>query len=111
MENTDNMNSPPQPSEKTEYRNTAAQDVSYPAVKKGEILEINTTRDITASEHDLKLRDAIKQYTTAVFWAMFFCIAVIMAGFDAQIVTSFYALPVSFSISDTSRHRNLKFAS
>jgi SP family general alpha glucoside:H+ symporter-like MFS transporter len=58
-----------------------------------DMLEINKTRDITASEHELKFWDAVKQHPTAVFWSMFFCIAVVMAGFDAQLVTSFYALP------------------
>jgi len=70
------------------------QNASHPSDHKGGgILEINTTRDITASEHDLKFWDAVQQYPQAVLWAMFFCIAVIMAGFDAQLITSFYALP------------------
>ncbi|KAE8450476.1 hypothetical protein EG329_006206 [Mollisiaceae sp. DMI_Dod_QoI] len=60
---------------------------------KGGLLEIDATREITTAEHDLGFWAAVKQYPTAVFWAMFFCIAVIMAGFDAQLVTSFYALP------------------
>ncbi|PMD63133.1 putative MFS transporter [Hyaloscypha bicolor E] len=62
-------------------------------MKKGALLEIDATRDITTAEHDLGFWAAVKQYPTAVLWAMFFCIAVIMAGFDAQLVTSFYALP------------------
>lgn len=62
-------------------------------VKKGTLLEIDATREITSAEHELKFWDAVRQYPMAVFWALFFCIAVIMAGFDAQIITSFYALP------------------
>ncbi len=62
-------------------------------IKKGALLEIDATRDITNAEHDLGFWAAVEQYPNAVFWAMFFCIAVIMAGFDAQLVTSFYALP------------------
>lgn len=62
-------------------------------LKKGNLLELDTTREITSAEHDLGFWLAAKQYPTAVFWAMFMCIAVIMAGFDAQLVTSFYALP------------------
>lgn len=71
------------------------QDVSAPPFKKGEILEINTTRNITATEHTLdhQFWEAVKQYPTAILWALFFNIAVIQAGFDAQLVTSFYALP------------------
>lgn len=62
-------------------------------MKKGGLLEIDATRDITSREHNLGFWAAVQQYPTAVFWAAFFCIAVIMAGFDAQLVTSFYALP------------------
>lgn len=60
---------------------------------KGGLLEIEATRDITTQEHKLEFWKAVRQYPTAVFWALFFSIAVIMAGFDAQIITSFYALP------------------
>lgn len=64
-----------------------------PSIKKGTLLEIHETAHITAAEHDLGFWAAVQQYPKAVAWAMFMCIAVIMAGFDAQIITSFYALP------------------
>ncbi|RDW62279.1 MFS transporter-18 [Coleophoma cylindrospora] len=63
------------------------------SMKKGNLLEIDTTRDFTNAEHELPFWTAVQQYPQAVFWALFFSIAVIMAGFDAQLVTSFYALP------------------
>ncbi|KAG6000081.1 hypothetical protein E4U43_001714 [Claviceps pusilla] len=56
-------------------------------------LGIGQTRDITEMEHELGFWDAVQMYPQATFWAMFFCVAVVMAGFDAQIITSFYALP------------------
>lgn len=56
-------------------------------------LGIDATQDITIAEHELGFWEAVKQYPSAVLWALFFCIAVIMAGFDAQMITSFYALP------------------
>ncbi|KAG6066648.1 hypothetical protein E4U32_005595 [Claviceps aff. humidiphila group G2b] len=56
-------------------------------------LGIDQTRDITEMEHELGFWKAVQMYPQATFWAMFFCIAVVMAGFDAQIITSFYALP------------------
>ncbi|KAG6129566.1 hypothetical protein E4U22_004527 [Claviceps purpurea] len=56
-------------------------------------LGIDQTRDITEMEHELGFWHAVQMYPQATFWAMFFCIAVVMAGFDAQIITSFYALP------------------
>ncbi|KAM0085613.1 hypothetical protein ACKRZS_002119 [Fusarium odoratissimum] len=62
-------------------------------LKRSELLEIDATRDLTVEEHNLGFREAVRQYPWAVFWALFFGIAVIMAGFDAQIITSFYALP------------------
>lgn len=56
-------------------------------------LEIDKTRELTVVEHELGFWEAIRMYPQATFWSMFFCIAVIMAGFDGQIITSFYALP------------------
>jgi len=61
--------------------------------KRDELLEIEATRAITAAEHALGFWPAIRQYPQATFWSMFFCLAVVMAGYDAQIITSFYALP------------------
>ncbi|KAL2173488.1 general substrate transporter [Thermothelomyces heterothallicus CBS 202.75] len=57
------------------------------------MLEIEATREITAAEHALGFWPAIQQYPKATLWSMFFCLAVVMAGYDAQIITSFYALP------------------
>lgn len=63
------------------------------AAKRNDLLEIEATRAVTEAEHSLKFWPAIRQYPRATFWSMFFCLAVVMAGFDAQIITSFYALP------------------
>lgn len=83
------------PEKQNEAGNQKIQDIPLHHLKKGEILEINTTRNVTANEHELDQQfwEAVKQYPTAIFWAAFFGIAVIQAGFDAQLVTSFYALP------------------
>ena len=78
---------------KSETNHVRAEEEQHGDLKRGTLLEIDATRDITSSEHNLKFCDAVRQYPAAVCWAMFFCIAVIMAGFDAQLVTSFYALP------------------
>ncbi|KKY21706.1 putative maltose permease mal31 [Phaeomoniella chlamydospora] len=59
----------------------------------GHTVTINAAVDITEKEHELGFWQAVKLYPKAVFWAAFFCIAVIMAGFDPQLITSFYALP------------------
>lgn len=62
-------------------------------VAAADVPKISVTANIIQAEHELGFWTAVRQYPTAVFWAAFFCIAVIMAGFDAQIITSFYALP------------------
>lgn len=77
---------------KNEIINLGAEEETT-EIKKGNLLEINATAHITAVEHDLGFWDAVRQYPTAICWALFMCIAVIMAGFDAQLITSFYALP------------------
>ncbi|CRG83368.1 Maltose permease MAL31 [Talaromyces islandicus] len=60
---------------------------------KGDVLVIDETRNITLAEHEASFWAAVRQWPTAVLCAFFFCIAVVMAGFDAQIITSFFALP------------------
>lgn len=69
------------------------QDTHEPVHRKGELLEIDATRDITRAEHELGFWAAARQYPMAVFWSIFCCIAVITAGYDGQIIFSFYALP------------------
>jgi SP family general alpha glucoside:H+ symporter-like MFS transporter len=54
---------------------------------------LDTVTHVTQVEHELGFWKAVKLYPKAVFWSAFFCIAVIMAGFDPQLVASFYALP------------------
>lgn len=63
------------------------------ASKRDGIILESSTREITVIEHETGFWQAVGQYPAATFWSAFFCIAVIMAGFDAQIITSFYALP------------------
>lgn len=62
-------------------------------LRKGDVLNIEETRGITIAEHETTFWGAVRQWPTAVGWAFLFCIAVVMAGFDAQIITSFFALP------------------
>ncbi|KAG9745684.1 putative maltose permease, partial [Aureobasidium melanogenum] len=54
---------------------------------------LDTVNHVTQAEHELGFWKGVKLYPKAVFWSAFFCIAVIMAGFDPQLVSSFYALP------------------
>ncbi|TIA13371.1 putative maltose permease [Aureobasidium pullulans] len=59
--------------------------------KHGTVLD--TVKQVIQTEHELGFWKGAKLYPKAVFWSAFFCIAVIMAGFDPQLVSSFYALP------------------
>ncbi|THY20788.1 putative maltose permease [Aureobasidium pullulans] len=59
--------------------------------KHGTVLD--TVIQVTQAEHELGFWKGAKLYPKAVFWSAFFCIAVIMAGFDPQLVSYFYALP------------------
>jgi MFS transporter, SP family, general alpha glucoside:H+ symporter len=53
----------------------------------------DTLRLRTEAEHSLTFWAAVYQYPRSLLWAWFFCIAVVMAGYNAQIITSFFALP------------------
>ncbi|KAA8651006.1 hypothetical protein EYZ11_004298 [Aspergillus tanneri] len=67
--------------------------ISHQGIKQGDAININFAHHVIKAEHELGFWNAVRQYPLAVFWSMFFCIAVITAGFDAQIINSFYALP------------------
>ena len=87
MEGPDSKQLPVEP---VDTHNT---DYDAHPTKKGDILVIDETRNITLVEHETGFWHALRQWPTAMFWALFFSIAVVMAGFDAQIITSFFALP------------------
>ncbi|CDK28211.1 unnamed protein product [Kuraishia capsulata CBS 1993] len=44
-------------------------------------------------EKQIGVREACRRYPRAVFWTIIFSLGVIMCGYDAQIISSFYALP------------------
>ncbi|GAB7354889.1 hypothetical protein MBLNU459_g5527t1 [Dothideomycetes sp. NU459] len=76
--------------ESSEKRPTSATRDNV-SIRRG--VTVDAVDDFTKQEHDLGFWQAVKLYPKAVFWAAFFCIAVIMAGFDPQLISSFYALP------------------
>lgn len=80
--------------EGTDSKHVAHDSIHHASTTKGgDILVIGETRNITLAEHETGFWHALRQWPTATFWALFFSIAVIMAGYDGQIITSFYALP------------------
>ncbi len=52
-----------------------------------EVIElINNARDSDAADRKLTVREALKKYRKAVFWAMFLSTSLIMEGYDLVIV-------------------------
>ncbi|KAA8916819.1 hypothetical protein TRICI_000938 [Trichomonascus ciferrii] len=54
---------------------------------------IETTKFAAEEEKQLGVIEAAKIYPKALFWSTFFALGVIMVGYDAQIINSFYAMP------------------
>jgi sugar porter (SP) family MFS transporter len=44
-------------------------------------------------EKEITVLEACKQYPKEIFWCCVFCLGVVMAGYDGQIIASFYGLP------------------
>ncbi|KAF7557232.1 hypothetical protein G7Z17_g847 [Cylindrodendrum hubeiense] len=51
---------------------------------------INRAQEGEIADHQLTLREALKKYKKAVFWAMFMSTSLIMEGYDLVIINSFY---------------------
>ncbi|KAJ5107133.1 Maltose permease MAL61 [Penicillium angulare] len=47
----------------------------------------------TDDEHGMTLREGIRKYPKAVFWSVWFSLALIMEGFDHAFVSGFFAFP------------------
>lgn len=45
------------------------------------------------ADHELGIRQALRKYKVAVFWAMFLSCALIMEGYDVVVIGSFYGQP------------------
>lgn len=54
---------------------------------------LQETEKVVENDKNLKVIEAIKLYPKEIFWSCVFCIGVVMCGYDAAIITSFYALP------------------
>jgi hypothetical protein len=53
------------------------------------------SKQATEVEHHTTVWEAARAYPKAIAWSAFFSIAVIMTGYDCQIITSFFAQPDS----------------
>ncbi|ODV95704.1 hypothetical protein PACTADRAFT_76140 [Pachysolen tannophilus NRRL Y-2460] len=51
------------------------------------------TKDIAEEEKQVSVFEAVKRYPKEILWSCIFSLGVVMAGYDAQIISSFYALP------------------
>lgn len=47
----------------------------------------------TEAEHELTLRDGLKYYNKAIWWAVVLSLTIIMEGYDNILITSFYGYP------------------
>lgn len=60
-------------------------------------LEINQTfhdsQKLVLVEKEISVLEAVKQYPKEIFWCAVFCLGVVMAGYDGQIISAFYGLP------------------
>ncbi|KAK5321538.1 hypothetical protein LTR70_004093 [Exophiala xenobiotica] len=64
------------------------------AVDSASIDDLNAEARMAADkEHNLTFIEAVKSYPTAVAWALFFSLGVIMAAFDPQLLGNLYATP------------------
>ncbi|CDK26910.1 unnamed protein product [Kuraishia capsulata CBS 1993] len=45
------------------------------------------------TEEDLTIREALKKYPMALFWALFMALGIVMTGYDQALISTFYALP------------------
>jgi SP family general alpha glucoside:H+ symporter-like MFS transporter len=57
---------------------------------------VDTYRDSTKLaivEKEIGVLEACRLYPKEIFWCAVFCLGVVMAGYDGQIIASFYALP------------------
>ncbi|CAN6633010.1 alpha-glucosides permease Mph3p [Trichomonascus vanleenenianus] len=54
---------------------------------------LENTREAAEAENQLGVLDAFRMYPRAMFWSCFFALAVIMAGYDSQVIFSFFAMP------------------
>ena len=49
--------------------------------------------EATDAEHSMSVREAFKTYPMAVVWSVFFCLSIIMDGYDTSLITNMYGLP------------------
>jgi SP family general alpha glucoside:H+ symporter-like MFS transporter len=54
---------------------------------------INEAKEATKDEHDMSLLRALKLYPKAAGWSILLSTALVMEGFDNNIIGSFYAFP------------------
>ena len=50
-------------------------------------------QNLLTVEKEIGVLEAIKLYPKEVFWCGVFCLGVVMAGYDGQIISAFYGLP------------------
>lgn len=49
--------------------------------------------EATEAEHSMTVPEAFRAYPLAVAWSIFFCLSIIMDGYDTKLITNMYGLP------------------
>lgn len=78
--------------------------------KEGKALQ-QTIAEATEAEHELSVRDALRNYLPAVLWALCFQMAVIMEGYDTNLLSNFFVSdrsPKYGGLVDPTDHRFLR---
>ncbi|KAK2750732.1 hypothetical protein FQN57_002805 [Myotisia sp. PD_48] len=60
------------------------------AVESHKDVDLTNAQLATETEHQMDIPTAIKRYPKATAWSLFFCMGVIMTGFDAQVIGNLF---------------------
>ncbi|PPJ60689.1 hypothetical protein CBER1_03444 [Cercospora berteroae] len=88
-------------SEKKDHVSSHVDEVDVSKTTTSELA--TAVHDATHGEHELSIREAIRQYKPALFWSLIMSTTVIMEGYDTNLLSHFFAYP-SFLIRYV-RHR------
>ncbi|PIA88421.1 Maltose permease MAL61 [Cercospora beticola] len=78
-------------SEKKDHISSQVDEVDLSKTTTGELA--TAVHDATQGEHELSIREAIRQYKSALFWSLVMSTTVIMEGYDTNLLSNFFAYP------------------
>lgn len=78
-------------SEKKDHISSQVDEVDLSKTTTSELA--TAVHDATQGEHELGIREAIRQYKPALFWSLVMSTTVIMEGYDTNLLSNFFAYP------------------